>query len=140
MKLPTLLFATERYEELGEDIAGAGDFGLGVVERKVFPDQERYRRIETDCARRDVVLVEQELHVLELLQPDAVLAAQRSSGGDAGFEDQATRLEHAPDQMIGDWLVAEVPDAPPFEDSALDGVPLVEVPVLVPGRKWHLDR
>ena len=35
MKPPTLLFATERYQELGEDIAGAGDFDLGVVERKV---------------------------------------------------------------------------------------------------------
>ncbi|MBW1757602.1 MAG: ribose-phosphate diphosphokinase, partial [Deltaproteobacteria bacterium] len=57
MTPPTLLFATERYQELGEDIAGAGDFDLGVVERKVFPDEERYRRIETDCARRDVVLV-----------------------------------------------------------------------------------
>jgi ribose-phosphate pyrophosphokinase len=57
MQLPTLLFATERYEELGEDIAGTGDFELGVVERKVFPDDERYRRIETDCASRDVVLV-----------------------------------------------------------------------------------
>ena len=52
-----LLFATERYQELGEDIAGAGDFDLGIIERKVFPDQERYRRFETDCARRDVVLV-----------------------------------------------------------------------------------
>lgn len=52
-----LLFATERYQELGEDVAGAGDFDLGTVERKVFPDGERYRRIETDCARRDVVLV-----------------------------------------------------------------------------------
>jgi ribose-phosphate pyrophosphokinase len=30
---------------------------LGAIERKVFPDGERYRRIETDCARRDVVLV-----------------------------------------------------------------------------------
>ena len=52
-----LLFATERYHELGEDIAGAGDFDLGVVQRRVFPDDERYRRIESDCARRDVVLV-----------------------------------------------------------------------------------
>ena len=57
MKPPMLLFATERYQELGEDIAGAGDFDLGAIERKVFPDEERYRRIETDCARRDVVLV-----------------------------------------------------------------------------------
>jgi ribose-phosphate pyrophosphokinase len=57
MKPPTLLFATQRYQELGEDIAGAGDFDLGTVERKVFPDGERYRRIETECARRDVILV-----------------------------------------------------------------------------------
>lgn len=57
MRRATLLFATERYEELGEEIAGAGDFDLGVVARKVFPDGERYRRIETGCARRDVVLV-----------------------------------------------------------------------------------
>ncbi len=57
MKSPMLLFATERYQELGEDIAGAGDFDLGLVQRKVFPDGERYRRIESDCARRDVVLI-----------------------------------------------------------------------------------
>ncbi|MBT8469363.1 MAG: ribose-phosphate pyrophosphokinase, partial [Deltaproteobacteria bacterium] len=57
MKQPMLLFATERYQELCEDISGAGDFDLGVVERKVFPDGERYRRIETDCALRDVAVV-----------------------------------------------------------------------------------
>lgn len=52
-----LLFSTERYQELGSDIAGAGDFDLGVIERKVFPDGERYRRIDTDCSGRDVVLI-----------------------------------------------------------------------------------
>ena len=57
MRPPMLLFATERYQELGEDVAGAGDFDLGAVERKVFPDGERYRRIESDCALRDVVLI-----------------------------------------------------------------------------------
>lgn len=57
MKQPLLLFATERYQELGEDIAGVGGFDLGVVERKVFPDGERYRRIETNPARRDVTVV-----------------------------------------------------------------------------------
>jgi ribose-phosphate pyrophosphokinase len=57
MKTPMLLFSSERYRELGDDIAGAGDFDLGIIERKVFPDGERYRRIETDCSRRDVVLV-----------------------------------------------------------------------------------
>ena len=41
MKPPMLLFATEAYQELGEDVAGAGDFDLGAVERKVFPDGER---------------------------------------------------------------------------------------------------
>ena len=57
MNQPLLLFSTERYQELCEDIAGAGGCELGVVERRVFPDNERYRRIETTCARRDVVLV-----------------------------------------------------------------------------------
>lgn len=57
MKQPMLLFATERYQELGEDIAGTGGSDLGIVERKVFPDGERYRRIETDVATRDVVVV-----------------------------------------------------------------------------------
>jgi ribose-phosphate pyrophosphokinase len=52
-----LLFATERYQELGEEIASAGDFDSGGIQRKIFPDGERYRRIEADCARRDVALV-----------------------------------------------------------------------------------
>lgn len=57
MQSTVLLFATERYQELGEDIAGAGGFDLGAVERRVFPDGERYRRIETEVTRRDVALV-----------------------------------------------------------------------------------
>ena len=57
MKLPMLLFTTERYQELGEDVAGVGGFDLGLIERKVFPDGERYRRLESDVATRDVVLV-----------------------------------------------------------------------------------
>ena len=68
MKQPMLLFATERYQELGEDIAGAGDFDLGVVERRVFPDEERYRRIESDCARRDVVLVGGTVDDIDMLE------------------------------------------------------------------------
>ncbi|MEM7137606.1 MAG: ribose-phosphate diphosphokinase [Myxococcota bacterium] len=57
MKSTVLLFSTERYHELGEEIAGAGGFDLGAVERKVFPDGERYRRLETNVAKRDVALV-----------------------------------------------------------------------------------
>lgn len=52
-----LVFATERYQSLAEAVAGEGAIELGRVDRKVFSDGERYRRIETDCARRDVVLV-----------------------------------------------------------------------------------
>ncbi len=57
MKQPILLFATERYQELGEDIAGVGGFDLGMVERKIFPDGERYRRFEAPVALRDVTVV-----------------------------------------------------------------------------------
>jgi len=68
MKRPRLLFSTERYEELGEDVARAGDFDLGAIQRKVFPDGERYRRIETDCARRDVVLVGGSVDDVDMLE------------------------------------------------------------------------
>lgn len=68
MKRPRLLFSTERYQELGEDVARAGDFDLGTIARKVFPDGERYRRIETDCARRDVVLVGGSVDDVDMLE------------------------------------------------------------------------
>ena len=56
-KKPMLLFSTERYQSLGEEIAAAGDCELGEITRKVFPDNERYHRIKSDCGTRDVVLV-----------------------------------------------------------------------------------
>jgi len=68
MKRPRLLFSTERYQDLGDDIARAGDFDLGAVERKIFPDGERYRRIQTDCARRDVVLVGGSVDDIDILE------------------------------------------------------------------------
>ena len=68
MKPPMLLFATERYQELCEDIAGTGDFDLGVVDRKVFPDGERYRRIDSDCALRDVALVGGTVDDIDMLE------------------------------------------------------------------------
>ena len=52
-----LLFSTERYQGLCEEIAAAGSFDLGVIERRVFPDGERYHRIKTNCALRDVALI-----------------------------------------------------------------------------------
>src|SRR3990172_8744175 len=40
--------------------------------------------------------------------------------------------------MIGDGLVQKVPDAAPVQDGALDGVPLVEIPVGIPRLERHL--
>ncbi len=45
------------YAHLGASLAFCGNYQLGVVERKEFPDGERYRRIVTACRGRDVVLL-----------------------------------------------------------------------------------
>jgi ribose-phosphate pyrophosphokinase len=52
-----LIFATQPYEYLGDSIARAGGWELGRVHRETFPDGERYCRIETDPADRDVIAV-----------------------------------------------------------------------------------
>ena len=52
-----LVFATERYTSLADDVIAKGKFETGKIERQVFPDGERYRRISKDCAHRDVVLI-----------------------------------------------------------------------------------
>lgn len=55
---PLLLLATERYAYLAERIAAAADgFELGEIEGSAFPDGERYHRIVTPLADRDVALV-----------------------------------------------------------------------------------
>ena len=55
--LENLVFATERYTYLQEEICRRDEFESGTVERKTFPDGERYLRIATECAGRDVVLL-----------------------------------------------------------------------------------
>ena len=52
-----IVFSTQIYDYLGRALAEATGWELGVVVRKTFPDGEHYRRIETDPADRDVVLV-----------------------------------------------------------------------------------
>jgi ribose-phosphate pyrophosphokinase len=52
-----IVFSTQAYEYLGRAMAAATGWELGVVVRRTFPDGEHYRRIETDPADRDVVLV-----------------------------------------------------------------------------------
>ena len=52
-----LVFSTVPYAYLGGAIAAAGGWELGAVERKTFPDGEKYLRITSDPADRDVILV-----------------------------------------------------------------------------------
>jgi ribose-phosphate pyrophosphokinase len=52
-----LLFATRAYTGLAADIATCADIESGALERKVFPDAERYQRIAQSVSGRDCVLV-----------------------------------------------------------------------------------
>jgi len=52
-----LLFATRSYAPLAAELCRLGGFAPGDVERHFFPDGERYQRVATPCADRDVVLV-----------------------------------------------------------------------------------
>lgn len=52
-----LLLSTRAYELLAAQLADAAGFDRGQVERQTFPDGERYQRLATDCAGRDVVLL-----------------------------------------------------------------------------------
>ncbi len=52
-----LIFSTAAYDYLAQSIAKLGCWELGLLERQSFPDGENYRRIVTDPADRDVILV-----------------------------------------------------------------------------------
>jgi ribose-phosphate pyrophosphokinase len=52
-----LVFSTRHYAYLRDDLARIGQFEAGVVEAATFPDGERYQRLATPVAGRDVVLV-----------------------------------------------------------------------------------
>jgi ribose-phosphate pyrophosphokinase len=52
-----LLFTIKSYEYLQPRLLAAGDFEQGTIERKTFPDGERYLRITDDTRGRDVVLL-----------------------------------------------------------------------------------
>lgn len=54
---PMLLFTTAAYAYLQPAFLAAGDFEVGTVERKHFPDGERYLRLDADSWGRDVVLL-----------------------------------------------------------------------------------
>jgi len=52
-----LLFAIQSYEYMAPRLLEAGDFDRGAIERKIFPDGERYLRLVDDPWGRDVVLL-----------------------------------------------------------------------------------
>lgn len=55
--MSALAFAIGSYQYLFDALCRAGGFEKGVLERKVFPDSERYQRIVTPVLGRDVVLL-----------------------------------------------------------------------------------
>ena len=52
-----LLFTIPSYEYMRPRLLAAGDFEVGEIERKNFPDGERYMRLAADSWGRDVVLL-----------------------------------------------------------------------------------
>jgi ribose-phosphate pyrophosphokinase len=52
-----IIFSIPDYRYLQEDILQLGNFEKGEIEVKIFPDGERYQRIITPVAGRDVVLI-----------------------------------------------------------------------------------
>jgi len=56
-RTPLQLYATQAYAPLGRALAARGDFDEGIVEARLFPDGERYRRIKSVADGRDVILL-----------------------------------------------------------------------------------
>ena len=56
-KRRTLVFNTERYAYMADDVRRLCGFDAGQVERNEFPDGEHYRRILTCVEACDVVLL-----------------------------------------------------------------------------------
>ena len=52
-----LVFSTAAYDYLAHEVCALAGWELGAVERKYFPDGERYQRIATECADRDAILI-----------------------------------------------------------------------------------
>jgi ribose-phosphate pyrophosphokinase len=52
-----LLFSISSYDYLASELGTAGDLERGAVARDLFPDGERYLRVDTEVNDRDVVLV-----------------------------------------------------------------------------------
>lgn len=53
----TVVFSTERYAYLQRRLCDGSELEPGRLEQRTFPDGEKYRRVLTDVAGRDVVLL-----------------------------------------------------------------------------------
>jgi ribose-phosphate pyrophosphokinase len=52
-----IVFSIAAYDYLARAIAAQGGWQLGAIDRRTFPDGERYQRVESDPADRDVILI-----------------------------------------------------------------------------------
>lgn len=52
-----IVFATESYEYLAQELCGRAGYKRGGLERKVFPDGERWLRITSDVYGENIVLI-----------------------------------------------------------------------------------
>ena len=52
-----LVFSTQSYAYLRDDLGRAAGLDLGSIELATFPDGERYQRVEVPVSGRDVVLI-----------------------------------------------------------------------------------
>jgi ribose-phosphate pyrophosphokinase len=52
-----IVFHTQSYRSLAEDVARAGEFARGAVEVRRFPDGERYQRVLSDVSGQDVAVI-----------------------------------------------------------------------------------
>lgn len=57
MTSPAIVLSTEDYTEFAESICSGLDAQMGTIERRRFPDGERYQRICTSVIDREVILV-----------------------------------------------------------------------------------
>ncbi|ERM81809.1 ribose-phosphate pyrophosphokinase [Rhodonellum psychrophilum GCM71 = DSM 17998] len=57
MENKKIIFSIQSYRYLRDEVLLLGDFEKGEIEVKLFPDGERYQRIQTDVSGRDVVLI-----------------------------------------------------------------------------------
>ena len=78
-----LLFTTANYEYLRDSIVAAGDVESGSVERKLFPDGERYQRIVDDVSFRDVLLLGGTISDSDTLELYDLACALVKSGADS---------------------------------------------------------